>query len=120
MVKEEEQKKIEKHRPIYLGALDTIARLDQSTKGKEILADVKALSAKNKEADGRVMLLSTAGKSNEAVALLMKEGKPLSKNGVELFANLVRYHGESSRNAFQEALASYTWTRNANIVHASR
>ena len=111
----EEKQIIEKARARYKEAMDKVEKLDQSRRGKEMAAKARDAITKGKDINNRVMELSAAGKTDEAMALYSAEARPIMAKTNDAYAELAAYQTEMNEARSREAFASYARARNMLI-----
>jgi methyl-accepting chemotaxis protein len=114
-VRAEQKQIIDSARGKYKEAMNTVEKLDQTRKGKEIIARVKELTTRGKEINNRVMELSAAGKIDAAVSLYTVQTMPIMVKTNEGYAELAKYQKDVNGVRCGEALDAYTSARNLLI-----
>ncbi len=107
----EQLHKIEGGRARYREAIKNLEESEKSEKGKKLLAEAKSYVAPAVQANNRVLELALAQKQDEAVALLVKEGVPLTQKLQDAFAEMVKYQQESVDAAYKKSIAVYSGTK---------
>jgi methyl-accepting chemotaxis protein len=109
---------IEKNRALYRESIGKLEKLEQSDKGKELMAQINTNIANAKAADLRVEELAFAGKLSEATNVYNKEAAALIEKIFVPFAELVKYQEDQMAAGYAEAQKLYTSTRIITFVTA--
>ncbi|HBA90021.1 MAG TPA: methyl-accepting chemotaxis protein [Geobacter sp.] len=88
--RQEENKKIESARQQYKAAMDKLEKLEQSEKGKELIAKAKLSLDTARKANNQVIELALAGNAR-ATTVFEKEAAPLDRAIFVAFNDLVQY-----------------------------
>ncbi len=83
--------------------LETLANLEQTEKGKELIARQNALASQGKAANNEAMELAKAGKHEEAAEIYVK-GRAFAMQNIAAMEDLVRHEQEEMEAAHQAAL----------------
>ena len=110
------KKKIDAARAKYMESMARLAELETSGKGAKLLENVKNAIAPATIANNRVMELLDARQRDEAAALLLKEGVPLTQKVQDLFDEQVRYQRESVDAEYTKSVALYDKVKLVQIV----
>lgn len=101
------KKKIDGARATYRNSMAKLAELEKSDHGIKLLENVKTAIGPAVNANNRVMELLDTHKRDEATALLLKEGVPLSLKVQELFDEQVKFQQESVAAEYKNSVALY-------------
>jgi methyl-accepting chemotaxis protein len=93
---------IQKARSEYKAAVAKVEELDKTDKGKELIAKLKETVAPAGAANNKALELAKSGKQEEAVAVLINEGMPLTAKTVDNFLDLQKYQKERSKFRLNE------------------
>ena len=107
---------IESLRKDYRAAMDKLEKLEDTDKGKELIANVKTAIANAKKADDEAINLSLANKNEAAISVFNKEAHPLIQKIYASLLALVRYQEEGILTRYEEAEKLYGSTRTLTIV----
>jgi len=94
---------IQKARSEYKAAVAKVEELDKTDQGKALIAKLKETVAPAGAANNRALELAKNGQQQEAVAVLVNEGIPLTANTVDCFVNLQKYEKERANYRLAEA-----------------
>ena len=89
--RQEENKRIESARQLYKTAMDKLEKLEDSDKGKELIAKAKQSLTDARKANNEVIALAVANNGSRAAALFEKEAAPLDALIFTSFNELVKY-----------------------------
>ena len=112
----EVMKDIENQREIYGEAMDRLERLEETDRGKELIANVRSAIARAKKADNEVIDLSLADRSEAAISVFNKEAHPLFPIIYASLHELVKYQEEGMTRRHDEAIKLYSSSRTLTIV----
>ena len=87
----EENKNIELHRQQYRAAMEKLEKLEDSDRGKELIAQAKVTLDSARKANNEVIELSLADNGTRAAALFEKQAAPLDARIFSAFNELVQY-----------------------------
>ena len=110
-IRMEEKQRIDNTRKAYQEAMETVARLDHTQKGKAIIAKIKDLTTSGKENNNRVMELNASGKGEEAIALYMAKTRPLMAEVTVQYGDLALNQKETNETGYAAALGDYKSAR---------
>ena len=89
--RQEENKQIESARQEYKGTMDRLEKLEDSDRGKELIARAKQSLVDARKANNEVIELALANNTARAVTLFEKEAAPLCAAIGTAFTELVRF-----------------------------
>jgi methyl-accepting chemotaxis protein len=115
----EVKQEIEKIRVEYRGYMEKLESLENTDKGKGLIADAKGAIDIAKKANNEVIELALAGKDAEALSVFNKEALPLTEKIKLSFRSLIIYQGEQIAIRYDEAKQMYGRTRTMNFVIAA-
>jgi methyl-accepting chemotaxis protein len=101
------KKNIDVARAKYKESMVKLAELEKSEQGVKLLENVKTAIGPAVNANNRVMELVDAHQRDEAAALLLKEGVPLTRKVQELFGEQIKYQQESVDEEYNRSVALY-------------
>ncbi|HEY3275687.1 MAG TPA: methyl-accepting chemotaxis protein [Syntrophorhabdaceae bacterium] len=108
----EEQKKLVGVKRQEQGAgFAALQKLEQTEKGKEIIAELKETALRGKEANQKVGELAKAGKRDEALAAFVRDARPAGTKNIELLEKLIAYQEEAMSAAHEAALKKGSFFR---------
>jgi methyl-accepting chemotaxis protein len=107
---------IESLRKDYGEAMGKLEKLENTDKGKEMIANVKTAIANAKKADNEVIELSLADKNEAALSIFNKEAHPLILKIHESLLALTKYQEERILFRYEEAVKLYGSARTLTIV----
>jgi methyl-accepting chemotaxis protein len=96
--------------------MNKLEKLENTDKGKELIADVKTAIANAKKADNEVIDLSVANKTDTAISVFNKEAYPLIQKIYASLLALVKYQEEGVAMRYEEAGKLYGSTRTLTVV----
>ena len=99
----EENKNIELNRQRYKSAMDRLEKLEQTDKGKELIAQAKQSLDQARKANNQVIELALASDTSRAAALFEKEAAPLDAKIFTSFNELVQYQETAIDLRYSEA-----------------
>lgn len=100
---EEHGKVLAEKRQEQLKAFESLAKLEQTQKGKELIAECKEASAKGKEANAKAMKLKEEGNQEEAMTAYVAEARPFAIQIIGVMEKLVRVQQDEMSAAHQAA-----------------
>jgi methyl-accepting chemotaxis protein len=106
---------IEKIRGDYRGYMEKLERMEQTEKGKELIAGARNSIETAKKANNQVIELSLANKTDAALSVMNREGIPLTEKIKQSFKALIQYQEELSAVRYDEAKKTFSSTRLLNI-----
>ncbi|MRR58201.1 MAG: HAMP domain-containing protein [Deltaproteobacteria bacterium] len=112
----ESKQDIEKIRLEYRGYMDKLEQLEQTDKGRELIAAAKTAIDNAKRANNEIIELSLADKTGTALATFNGEGLPLMQKIKQSFKALIQYQEEHIAMSHQEAVSLYAGTRTLNLI----
>jgi methyl-accepting chemotaxis protein len=112
-------KNIEQTRQQYKAAMDKLEKLEDSDKGKELIAQAKQSLDNAKKADNEVIELALANNLPRAITLFGKEAAPLCAKIFPAFKELVKYQEDAIDTRYNEAVKVSDNSRNIAIVMAA-
>ena len=89
--KREESKKIELSRAQYKGAMEKLEKLEDTDKGKELIAQAKQSLDSARKANNEVIDLALANNGSRAAAVFQNDAAPLDAKIFASFNDLVKY-----------------------------
>lgn len=101
------KKKIGAAKAKYKDAMARLGELEKSEQGIKLLENVKLAIGPAVNANNRVMELVDTHQRDEAAALLLKEGVPLSLKVQELFDEQVKFQRENVDAEYSKSVALY-------------
>ncbi|HOP40888.1 MAG TPA: methyl-accepting chemotaxis protein [Geobacteraceae bacterium] len=107
---------IEDQRRNYADSMEKLETLEQTDKGKELIANVKTALSNAKKADNEVLNLALAGNNDAAVALFNTEADPLIQKIYAALASLVVYQEEGIAASHLDANTLFNETRTETFV----
>jgi len=107
----EAKQDVDKHRAEYREAMEKLEKLENTDKGKELIAAAKGAISAARKANDEVMELSLAGKTAEAISEFNREAYPLDVKIKDAFTALIRYQEERMAMRHTEAQAAYADAR---------
>jgi len=110
------KQRIDTSRAKYKEAMAKLAELETSGLGIALLESVKSAIAPAVNANNRVMELVEADRRDEALALLLREGVPLTQKVQSLFDEQVRFQRESVTAEFSRSVALYDRVKLVQLV----
>ena len=108
----EEKKRIESQRLVYKEAMATVEKLEDTPKGKEIIARIKDVTTQGREINDKLVKLVAAGNSAETIAFYWKVSGPNMIAVNRAYSDMVKYEKERNEVRYEEALAAYGSARN--------
>lgn len=100
---EQASKDIQAGRREYHAAIERIEALDQSERGKTLLAQLKEVAAVAAAANNKALDLETGGHHDEAINLLTHDLIPLNQKTANAFVELLKYEKEQMHASANEA-----------------
>ena len=111
-----EKQKIQEARARYGDAIANLDKIVTSEKGKELLAASKVTIKPAAEMNNKVISLAMENKRDEAAALLLHDGIPLTKKVQDGFAEFSKYRQERVDAAYARAEAVCSISRISQII----
>jgi methyl-accepting chemotaxis protein len=105
------KQEIEKLRAEYRELMDKMERLETTDKGKELIADAKTSLGNAKEANNKVIELSLANKTKEALDVFNKQAFSLDMKIKAAFKAIIQYQEEQMKVRVGEAKKQFTTSR---------
>jgi methyl-accepting chemotaxis protein len=102
-----EKEKIQAARVRYTEAMKGLAELEKQPKGIELMEKAKQDIVPASQANNRVIQLALDHKQDEAVALLLSDGVPLTQKVQVDFDELFKLQQQGVDEAYQDSLAIY-------------
>jgi methyl-accepting chemotaxis protein len=100
----------------YNAAFGQLEKMETSEKGKELLARAAENLRIGREANNDIMKLVGQKNMKEATATYATQARPATKKVQEAFGELVKYQEGQTAMRYEEAMSTYTWTRNLLII----
>ena len=113
---DEQKKLIAEKRKEQLAGFEELQKMEQTDKGKQIIAECKEIAAKGKEANNKAAELAKAGNREEAMAVYVREARPLGMKNIEILEKLVAYQHEEMEAAHAAALKASSFYRTLLVV----
>jgi methyl-accepting chemotaxis protein len=113
---ENEKLKIEVARTKYREAMKRLEEMEKSEKGVKLLENARSAIAPAVKVNNRVLELAQAGKQQEATALLVKEGVPLTEKIQEAFDEQVKFQQENVKSEYNRAHTVYGRTKAVQLI----
>jgi len=113
---DEQKKLIADKRKEQLAGFEELQKMEQTDKGKQIIAECKEIAAKGKEANNKAAELSKAGNREEAMAVYVREARPLGLKNIETLEKLVAYQHDEMEAAHAAALKASSFYRTLLVV----
>jgi methyl-accepting chemotaxis protein len=101
------KRKIDAARGKYKESMARLAELEKSEQGLKLLENVKAAIGPAVNANNRVMELVDSHQRDEATALLLKDGAPLTQKVQELFDEQVKFQRQDVESEYNKSIALY-------------
>ncbi len=95
----------------YKKAIDELSGRETSQKGKDLIAEATENIGLAKDANNRTFELVEGNKMAEAMALYTSAASPSLVKAQDALLRLAQYQEEQTAQRYQEALDTYTWTR---------
>jgi methyl-accepting chemotaxis protein len=102
-----QRKAIDKARADYNDAFEELSKLSGSEKGKVIRAKIKEAAQATRPLNDKVVELSQAGKTDEAVAFLLAEARPAASKWQAALDENTAFQAENTKNDYAAAQAAY-------------
>ncbi|MDD2733111.1 MAG: methyl-accepting chemotaxis protein [Desulfuromonadaceae bacterium] len=102
------KQRIDSSRTKYKEAMLTLAQLEKSEKGVQLLNNIESAITPAVAANNLVIELVDGDRRDEATALLMKDGVPLTQKVQRLFDEQVQFQRESVDAEYGRSVALYT------------
>jgi methyl-accepting chemotaxis protein len=103
-VVEEHKNLLARKRQEQNAGFETLQKMEQTEKGKELIAELKSMAGKGKEANTKAMDLAKEGKQQEAMEAYVKEARPFGIKNIEILERLIAYQEEAMKAAHEAAL----------------
>ena len=103
-VMDEQKQVLARKRQEQNEAYEKLQKLEQTEKGKTLIAELKDMSARGKVANVKAMDLAKAGGHEEAMAVFVKEARPFAIQITEALEKLIAHQEDMMRVAHDEAL----------------
>jgi methyl-accepting chemotaxis protein len=100
----------------YNAASSQLEKMETSGKGKDLLARAAENLKIGREANNTILKLVGQKKMNEATAIYLTQARPATAKVQEAFGELVKYQEGQTTMRYEEAMSTYTWTRNLLIM----
>ena len=107
-----QRKAIEKARSEYNDAFEELNKMPASEKGKAMRATIKEAASVVRPLNDRVVELSVAGKTEEAIALLMGEARPAAQKWQTDIDDNIAFQDEGTKADYLAAQAAYASANN--------
>ena len=115
-VRTDVKKEIDTARKNYKECVDSLEKLDTSATGKQIMSKIGAAIKPALEANNKVLQLSTANKTQEAMQVYASQARPGAKTVIGLFAELAKYQEDQALARYNQSEKAYASTRMMLIV----
>jgi methyl-accepting chemotaxis protein len=115
----EELKSIEQFRPQYKAAMEKLEKLEDSDKGKELIAQAKLTLENARKVNNDVIELSLANKSSQAAVLFEKQAAPLCAKIFVAFNELVKFQEAGINTRYEQAVKVSENSRNLAMALAA-
>jgi len=102
-----EKQKIEECRARYKEAMKKLEEAEKSEKGLKLIESAKSAIAPAAQANNRIIELALAHKQDEATALLVNEGVPLTQKVQEAFDAQVKFQEQNVEAAYRKSVDIY-------------
>ena len=102
-IREQSLQDIQKYRNEYKESVAKVEELDKTEKGKAIIAKLKETVAPAGAANNKALELAKNGQHQEAVAILVNEGIPLTNKTIVHFLELQKYQKERFKYRYDQA-----------------
>ena len=112
----EAKQDIDKLRLEYKGLMEQLEKSETSEKGKLLIAEAKTSMVNAKKANNDVIELSLSGKSDEALAIFIKEAFPLDMKIKDKFKAIIQYQEEQMGLSHTEAIRQFSRARISSVV----
>jgi len=116
--RKEENNNIALDRQQYKAAMDKLEKLEDTDKGKELIAQAKQSLDNARKANNETVELALAGNSSQAAQLFEKEAAPLCAKAFASFDALVKYQEAGIELRYSEAVKVSGNSRNLAMVVA--
>ena len=103
-VVEEQKSRLAQKRQEQNTGFGALQKLEQTDKGKELINEMKTMSAKGKEANNKAMELAKSGKNEEAMEAYVKEARPFAVGIIDILEKLIAHQEEAMKAAHNAAL----------------
>lgn len=103
-----EKRKIEEARTKYRNSMAKLEEMVKSEKGLKLLAAAKEAIAPAVEVNNRILELTQAGRQEEAISLLVREGAPLTQKIQDAFDEQVKYQEQLMNEEYKISVAVYS------------
>jgi methyl-accepting chemotaxis protein len=113
-----ERKKFEQGRKRYNELFDTLLTTPATEKGKALRTKIKEAALETRPLTNKVLELSTAGKTEEAVKVLITEAAPAAQKWQDLLEEAVLLQEQNSKQAHEAAQEEYETARRLMLILA--
>jgi len=110
-IKNEENAKVANLRKLYNNSLEKAEKLEQNTKGQELIKNFREISVHVRDSNNRTIELALSGNHTEAMAIYLSETKLTSQKLVDLCDQFIAFQQERTESRFKEAQDAYRNTR---------
>jgi len=114
-----EVKRIQDQRKKYDEALEKLTAMVKSEKGKDLLNKIKEARSKNTPLVDKTVQLALDGKDKDAVAVLLKEVRPVQRAQLDALDELKTFQDENSKKDADAAAQAYASARTLMIALGS-
>ena len=111
-IREKAKAKVSAGRAAYKKAIEDLAKIDTSQKGKEMIQKTLDSLSEGKEANIRIVELVNAGKLKEAAQINIEKARPATEKAQGALAELVKYQTDQMNQLYRGAIQTYGTTRN--------
>ena len=113
----DEAKKIRDEKRKEQGAgFEELQKMEQTEKGKALIAELKELAAKGKEVNNKAAELAKAGNKEESTSVYVKEARPIGLKNIEILEKLVVFQREEMEAAHAAAMKASSFYRTLLVV----
>ena len=110
------KKNIDSARGKYKESMIKLAELEKSEQGTKLLENVKNATGPAANANNRILALVDAHQRDEAAALLLQEGAPLSQKVQDLFDEQVKFQRENVDAEYGKSVELYERVKMIQLV----
>jgi methyl-accepting chemotaxis protein len=111
-----QKQKLEEARAKYREAMNKLEETEKSEKGIKLIEAAKSSIAPAVGINNKILELAKAHKQDEAAALLLKEGIPLTQKIQEAFDDQVKYQEKNVDIQYKKAQAVYSRTKVLQLI----